>query len=567
MHQIGRYELCRVVGKGGMAEVFDAFSVGASGFRRRVAIKRMFASDAGDPAMLRMFLDEARICSALHHTGIVSIFDFGVVEGSPFQVMEFVDGVNAAEASRILSLRGTGMPEVVALHVCRSVARALAYAHEARDGEGPLGIVHRDVKPGNILLSWGGDVKLADFGIALGRARSERTEAGQVKGTPNYMAPEQLTGFEVDARADVFSLGCVLHALLAGASPITGLTTSLQLLRGDEAPLDPRIAPDVAEVIRSAMRAEPAARLPSARAMAEALDALIARRTPRDPRPELEALLASLRPAEPAPRGKLDELLDLAFVPTATAEREYTLLPTRTVTLRDPAQARPSTPPLQSPTVPRLAAGLTDAAHGRSTRVALAAAVVVLAAALGGGWAWLGKGTPANAAGGRAADEAGPAIEARSAAAPPVAPGAAGAAPSAAPGTATPADEVVPATSSAEPAPARPGPLAGPGARRTSAPTRTTPTAETPLRPPSAPAGEGTGFVAFRALEGATRTTIVVDGVPRGFAPKVLELSVGPHAVAFIDQAGKRFGATQVAVRQDYSRASPKTVDVTASGD
>src|SRR5688500_1305451 len=205
-----------------MAEVLLATAVGEDGFERRVAIKRMLEGGSSDPSFVRMFLDEARIASRLHHGNIVGLLDYGVVEGMPFHVLELVDGENAASLAHLGAEHDAPMPVEVALHLCVEVAHALDYAHRARDPSGrALGIVHRDVKPANVLVSWEGDVKLGDFGIALAHDRAEQTEDGVAKGTLAYMAPEQALHRDVGPRTDVFALGCVLHALVAGESPVT----------------------------------------------------------------------------------------------------------------------------------------------------------------------------------------------------------------------------------------------------------------------------------------------------------------------------------------------------------
>src|SRR5262249_25492644 len=221
-----RYRLRRRLGRGGMAEVLEATAQGERGFQRPVALKRM------RPELGRIhddgFLDEARIASSLHPATTVGVLDYGIADGLPFQVLELVDGLDLQSALAL----GKPLPPELALHVCTEVAYALSHAHEARGADGqPLGIVHRDVKPANILVSYDGDVKLGDFGIAFARDRLQRTEVGIAKGTREFMSPEQWIAGEVDARSDVFSLGCVLYALVTGASAM-GRTRAEELLEG-----------------------------------------------------------------------------------------------------------------------------------------------------------------------------------------------------------------------------------------------------------------------------------------------------------------------------------------------
>ena len=170
-----RYRLVRTVASGGMAQVIEAVAFGQAGFERRVAIKRLLPQHARDGERRRMFFEEARIGSRMHHGGIVPIFDYGLIDGSEFMAMEYVEGLDALRAVSGPTPDIVPMPEGIALHITAEIAHALAYIHDLRDEDNrALAIVHRDVSPPNILLSWNGDVKLSDFGIALSRAPSGR---------------------------------------------------------------------------------------------------------------------------------------------------------------------------------------------------------------------------------------------------------------------------------------------------------------------------------------------------------------------------------------------------------
>jgi tRNA A-37 threonylcarbamoyl transferase component Bud32 len=299
----GRYRLTRQIARGGMGEVWEGVAVGEAGFERRVAIKRMFGEPGEDESLARMFLDEARIASQLHHANIVSILDYGVTDGLPYQVLEYVEGADAEQLARRGREAGVPLPVELALHICAEVAHALRHAHEARDAAGvPLNIVHRDVTPSNILLSWSGDVKLADFGIALARHRKERTLAGLTKGKPAYMSPEQMTGGELDGRADLFALGCSLHALLTGHSPLAGDGRMADLLAGVELPLAPSLPEDVSALIARAVRRAKHQRFQSAAEFAAACGKLLAQRLESDARSHLGAWLARVREAGAASR-------------------------------------------------------------------------------------------------------------------------------------------------------------------------------------------------------------------------------------------------------------------------
>lgn len=265
---LGRYHLERRLATGGMGEVWEATARGDSGFTRRVAIKRLFADQQGDPSFLRMFLDEARIASRLHHANIVGIVDYGVIDGVPFQVLEYVDGFDLSRLARWGTEQARPLPLGLALFIASEIAHALHHAHSAVDDAGQrLNIVHRDVSPQNILVSRGGDVKLSDFGIAVAEGRTERTVGG-AKGKPAYMAPEQAIRGAVDARTDVFALGCVLHALVTGASPLVDDNALIDLLAGVELSLSPELSPTVHEVVARATRRDRAQRFESAEAFA-----------------------------------------------------------------------------------------------------------------------------------------------------------------------------------------------------------------------------------------------------------------------------------------------------------
>lgn len=267
--------------------------MGAHGFSRRVALKKLgfreYPQKLEEQRATRRFFDEAQIAARLHHGGIASVLDYGIVDGEPFMVIELVDGLNAGA----LLARSGKLPVDVALIITLEVAHALAYAHRVEDDAGrPLGITHRDVKPSNILVSRTGDVKLTDFGIAFAtHERLSKTTTGMMPGTPNYMPPEQLLGSAIDGRADVFSLGCTLHAFLTGTSPLAGLRPT-DLFEEGEIALAPEIAPDVAAIIRRAVQKNPNARYATASEMAADLGKALAPRQTLDSRSRLVSWLA-----------------------------------------------------------------------------------------------------------------------------------------------------------------------------------------------------------------------------------------------------------------------------------
>ncbi len=199
------YEIGARLGGGGMAEVFEGTMRGAEGVARRVAIKRVLPGYSNNPTFAKMFIEEAQLSSRLAHPNIVSVLDFDRdAKGQLFLAMELVEGVD------LHALAATGLlPFPVVIHVIAEVLRGLGYAHEV-----PL--VHRDVSPHNVLLSWGGEVKVSDFGIAKARDATDATVSGMLKGKPAYMSPEQANGQPLDGRSDLFAVGVIMWELLTG---------------------------------------------------------------------------------------------------------------------------------------------------------------------------------------------------------------------------------------------------------------------------------------------------------------------------------------------------------------
>jgi serine/threonine-protein kinase len=269
---IGPYELVRRLGRGGMAEVHLALTHGASGFERHVAIKMLAPELTGEPELERALIREATLAGTLHHRNLVAVLGLGVHDGSYYVVMEYVDGTDLAR-----HLDGP-VPEPLALHIVHELAVGLAYLHAATDARGlPLGIVHRDVGPANVLVSTTGDIKLGDFGIAKATALADLTAAGARKGRYSYMAPEQLAGEPVTVAADQFGLGVTLVELVTGQRPFAGETpwALLEAIRGGpELAGISVLAPDLAAVAARTLAFDARDRYPSVddarRAIAEA---------------------------------------------------------------------------------------------------------------------------------------------------------------------------------------------------------------------------------------------------------------------------------------------------------
>ncbi|MBK9032589.1 MAG: serine/threonine protein kinase [Myxococcales bacterium] len=208
---VGKYQVLERLAVGGMAELLKAKALGEHGFEKLVVLKKILPHLAADPAFVQMFLDEARLTAQLDHPNIVHVFELGTDADTPYIAMQYVDGIDVLALLRECARTQIRLPAQLAALIARETLDALDYAHHALGADGrPLGLVHRDVSPGNVLVSRRGDVKLTDFGIARAFERNHKTEAGMLKGKYGYMSPEQVSGAELDGRSDVFALGIVL---------------------------------------------------------------------------------------------------------------------------------------------------------------------------------------------------------------------------------------------------------------------------------------------------------------------------------------------------------------------
>jgi hypothetical protein len=234
----GRYILLSQLGEGGMARVYTAVVLGAEGFRRKFVIKRLRPEFVDDSSVVAQFIDEANMASSLVHSNIVPVLDFGKFGDEYFLATEYILGRDLSRLTmRSIEIDQHGLLPEAVLFVAHEVLKALEYAH-AKTGENgqPLALVHRDVSPSNILVSARGEVKLFDFGIVKAEGRVSRTQHGVVKGNVSFMSPEQARGVEVDARADLFSLGLVLYSCLTGDVLYAGNTSYELLLKAATGP-------------------------------------------------------------------------------------------------------------------------------------------------------------------------------------------------------------------------------------------------------------------------------------------------------------------------------------------
>lgn len=295
----GRYLLFDRIGRGGMAEIFLARADLSLGASRHVVVKQVLSHLSDDEGFARMLIAEAKLAAQLNHQNIVQVVDLGTEDGRLFIAMEYVEGFDLNQLLRQLSERRVALPAEFALLIVRETLSAIAYAHRANDENGePLGVVHRDVSPSNVLVSFEGEVKLCDFGIAraVGRSvedrpsgmsleemessaeESSRVQRARVAGKSAYMAPEHARGDEIDARADIFAAGILLWELCAGRRLYKGTEPEmLEMARaGAVRPLPDRGLPNhpqLQAVLDRALTVDPGARYFRAEDMLKDLDA------------------------------------------------------------------------------------------------------------------------------------------------------------------------------------------------------------------------------------------------------------------------------------------------------
>lgn len=281
----GRYILIDRLGAGGMAEVFRALVLGPENFQRMVVVKRILPDLSAKPGFIKMFIDEATICGRLSHPNVIQVHEFGKQDATYFIAMEYVQGRPLGSIMSRLGQMAEYMPTAIAAEISRQTCLGLAYAHSlvAVDGQ-PLHIVHRDVSPGNVMVTWTGAVKVLDFGIARveNEFRVGNTDVGQVKGKSAYLAPEQISANGViDERADVFAAGILLHEMLSGRRLFKAATAveTMKLIKDTPIPKPSAVNPEVPvrleAIVMRALSRDPADRYQNAHDMAEALESFL----------------------------------------------------------------------------------------------------------------------------------------------------------------------------------------------------------------------------------------------------------------------------------------------------
>jgi len=276
--QFGKYQILDRIAYGGMAELYRARIRGDQGFQKLVALKKMHTHFSIEPEAVEAFIQEAKLAAFLQHPNIVQIYDFGCMEGAYFIVMEYLQGKDLRTLTTTLDEQQRPLGLENSLCVAASICAGLEYAHRLTDMAGrPLDIVHRDISPQNIFVTYAGQVKILDFGIAKATDRGATTEAGVLKGKVAYMSPEQAQGKVIDHRSDIFAVGVILYELLTGRRLYHGNT--MEILRraqaGEFAPPEailPDMTPELRDVFQGLLAVKPEDRFPDCAVALAALE-------------------------------------------------------------------------------------------------------------------------------------------------------------------------------------------------------------------------------------------------------------------------------------------------------
>jgi len=379
--KFGQYELLEQIAVGGMSEVFKGRVVAAEGFEKLVAIKRILPDLAEDERFVKMLLTEARIHSALSHRNIVQIHDLGISEdGEYFIVLEYVEGYDLRVIMEQIHGAREIIPEALSLHIAAEIAQGLNFAHELRGPDGQaLGLIHRDVTPSNVLISFAGEVKLSDFGLA--KRRHDRSVVGSLKGNLAYMSPEQANQAQLDRRTDIFSLGAILFELLTGKRlrEITDEVAGWSQVASGVVPSARQVRPDLPPAVEAlldrALAADPATRFPDAATFGAAIRNVLGDLSVAVGASDLAALLGVITPPRRARTLMMERSKVIRLGPEAEALKEAFAAPAtpapvlkvgKTVRLADPGPTPPpnrSFTPARTPAARSMTPPLTPAAR------------------------------------------------------------------------------------------------------------------------------------------------------------------------------------------------------------
>jgi TonB family protein len=320
--RFGQFQLMEKIATGGMAEVYKARMSGVDGFQKIVAIKKILPHMAASEDFISMFADEAKLAAQLNHPNIIHIYDLGKVENSYYIAMEYVEGRDLRSILKSGADHGLPLPPELALFIASKLAAALDYAHRRKDFNGhDLSLVHRDVSPQNVLISYEGDIKLCDFGIAKAASKSSQTQAGALKGKLQYMSPEQASGKALDRRSDLFSLGSVLYEMLIGEKLFAGDSdlTILDQVRNVKASAPSSKNPDVPKradaIVLKALAKNPEDRYQNASDLQRDLESVLYTFSPAPGSADVAIYLHHLTAEEKSSAAGTDRAFDQAFTP------------------------------------------------------------------------------------------------------------------------------------------------------------------------------------------------------------------------------------------------------------
>lgn len=348
---LGKYQILELIARGGMAEVYKAKSYGVEGFEKILVIKRILPKLAKDREFVDLFINEAKIAVHLNHTNIVQVIDLDVQDDNYYIAMEYVHGADLSYVGRRLERRNSSVPVEILAFIISEVAKGLDYAHRRRGPNmEPLGIVHKDISPQNILISYEGEVKITDFGIAGAKVVVEKKEDGFVRGKFSYMAPEQALGEPLDTRADIFSLGVVMYEMACGQNPFRESTSAMTLeriLRNEFKPLAEVVThlPDeMINIIETCMAPDPSDRFPNAGRLYEELLAFIYTTGRRVSSHNLSQFINGLRDMPEGAPTRIDEVISMPSGHTTGAKPKIEP-PAEITNVAIPVQKKPSEPP------------------------------------------------------------------------------------------------------------------------------------------------------------------------------------------------------------------------------
>jgi TonB family protein len=410
----GQYEILERIASGGMAELYRARRSGVEGFQKIVAIKKILPHLADNEGFITMFADEAKLAAQLNHPNIVHIYDLGKIEGGGYFIaMEHVEGRDLRAILDSARELGTPLPVPLAVYIASKVASALDYAHRRRDAEGrDLHIVHRDVSPQNILISYEGDIKLCDFGIAKAASKVSQTESGALKGKIQYMSPEQAWGKPIDRRSDLFSLGSVLYELLTeqklfhGDSDLTVLENVRKASSEPPSAVNPDVPKALDAVVLRALAKEPEDRYANASDLLRDLEQVLYSYSPAPGSADLAIFLHRLQ-AEESAVAEARAREAARAVPEAEVEQKPRRAKAAPVARRTgtvskvpaPEAATPAPAPAEKPAAAPPRQGTAPGVFGSyasrqieseaKSRTALIATIAVAVLALGAGIFWL----------------------------------------------------------------------------------------------------------------------------------------------------------------------------------